>query len=73
MGFFVAESNHDLKNKIYDVWYEQNDDNEGWYEPEFAEFRKSKVKENTKNKCIEFNNCGERGIRTLDTVTRVTP
>lgn len=56
MGFFVAESNHELKNKIYDVWYEQNDDNEGWYGNEFAEFRKSKVKENTKNKCIEFNN-----------------
>lgn len=52
MGFFVANGSKELNHKIMDAYHKSND----WYSSEFQKFRKSKIKENTKNRCIEFTN-----------------
>ena len=54
MGFFVADGNIMLKNKLYDCYEEETGNSASYYDEDFTEFRKAKVKENTKNKCIAF-------------------
>ena len=58
MGFFIADSSKELNHRLHDAWCDMgnDDDGYGWYSDEFQYFRKQKIKENTKQKCIELKN-----------------
>ena len=57
MGFFVADCNSQFRNKIHDAWCDLNGKDRYDIETyDYEEFRKAKIKENSKNKCIEFKN-----------------
>ena len=55
MGFFVADGSKELNHRIMDAYHSKTGDAD-WYDGDFQAFRKNKIKENTKNRCIEFLN-----------------
>lgn len=54
MGFFVADCNSQFRNKIHDAYNDQLGREVFDCDSGFEDFRKAKIKENTKNRCIEF-------------------
>ncbi len=54
MGFFVADCNSQFRRKIHDAYCDQVGREVFECDYDYEEFRKAKVKENTKNRCIEF-------------------
>lgn len=58
MGFFIAEGSKELNHRLHDAWCDMgnDDDGYGWYSEDFQNFRKQKIKENTKQRCIELQN-----------------
>ena len=56
MGFFVADCNSQFRRKIHDAYCDQVGREVFECDYDYEEFRKAKVKENTKNRCIEFKN-----------------
>ena len=54
MGFFVADSNSQFRRKIHDAYCDQLGREVFESDWDYEKFRKAKVKENTKNRCIEF-------------------
>tara|TARA_B100000902_G_scaffold399226_1_gene469116 strand:+ start:1777 stop:3960 length:2184 start_codon:yes stop_codon:yes gene_type:complete len=56
MGFFIADGSKELNHRLHDAYCDMNKDDDSWYSEEFQEFRKQKIKENTKQKCIELHN-----------------
>lgn len=56
MGFFIAEGSKELNHRLHDAYCDMNKDDDSWYSHEFQEFRKQKIKENTKQRCVELQN-----------------
>ena len=56
MGFFIADGSKDLNHRLHDAYCDINQHEDSWYSDDFQEFRKQKIKENTKQKCIELQN-----------------
>ena len=56
MGFFIADGSKELNHRLHDAYCDINKDDSAWYSDEFQLFRKQKIKENTKQRCIELKN-----------------
>ena len=56
MGFFIANGSKELNHRLHDAYCDINKDDSAWYSDEFQLFRKQKIKENTKQRCIELKN-----------------